>query len=376
MSYFRFFELKMVMRSERPVVLIVDDVAENLQVLGELLQPSYLVKVATSGERALKIASTYPQPDLILLDVMMPVMDGYECLRRLRENPETRKIPVIFVTALDSTEDERKGLDLGAVDYITKPIRPAIVEARVRNHLDMKATRDWLYDQNVVLEAELSRLLEILAHHLQEPVRRQFTFAQLLQRSLPKPLNEAAEMSLAQIMDGAVRLRTMLHDVVLYLAACQAPDPSALCDAENALNIAIRQVDHRLEDAGGKITRAEMPSVWLNSDQLTAIFRALITNAIDYRDPERDLHITIMVNLDGSDVVFSVADNGIGIPCEFRDRVFWLFERLHADFNRPGTGIGLALVKKIVEAARGRVWIEDGDEWGVKICFSLPRRTE
>ena len=366
----------MVIGNQRPVVLIVDDIAENLQVLGELLQPSYLVKVATSGERALKIAATHPQPDIILLDVMMPVMDGYECLHRLRENPDTRKIPVIFVTALDTTEDERKGLDLGAVDYITKPIRPAIVEARVRNHLEMKATRDWLYEQNIVLEAELSRLLEILAHHLQEPVRRQFTFAQLLQRSLPKPLIETAEMSLAQIMDGAVRLRAMLHDVVLYLAACQAPEPSSLCEAEDALNAAIRQVGKRLDEVNAVVTRVKLPSVWLGSDQLTAIFRALISNALDYQRGDRNLHITIQSYTDNMDVVFSVSDNGIGIPHEFRDRVFWLFERLHADSDRPGTGIGLALVKKIVEAARGRVWIEDGESGGVKICFSLPRQTE
>lgn len=118
-----------------PVVLIVDDNPENLTVLGELLQPLYRVRAANTGERALQLAALTPLPSLILLDVMMPVTDGFEVLRRLREAPLTRDIPVIFVTAMDTSEDEAHGLALGAVDYITKPLRPAIVLARVRAHL-------------------------------------------------------------------------------------------------------------------------------------------------------------------------------------------------------------------------------------------------
>lgn len=138
-------------------VLIVDDTPENLAVLGELLRPSYRVRVAPSGMRAMQVATTEPRPDLILLDVMMPEMDGYEVLRRLRADPTTADIPVIFVTAMDSADDEEHGFALGAVDYITKPIKPAIVLARVHAHLELKQARDWLKDQNAFLEAEVDR---------------------------------------------------------------------------------------------------------------------------------------------------------------------------------------------------------------------------
>ena len=138
-------------------ILIVDDTPENLSVLGGLLQPHYRVMVANSGQRALAIAARPPQPDLILLDVMMPEMDGYAVLRKLREDAETLHIPVIFVTAMDGDEDEEHGLELGAVDYITKPIRPAIVLARVKAHLELKKARDWLRDQNSWLESEITR---------------------------------------------------------------------------------------------------------------------------------------------------------------------------------------------------------------------------
>jgi putative two-component system response regulator len=140
-----------------PVILIVDDNTENLTVLGELLQPVYGVRAANSGERALQLAALEPLPGLILLDVMMPEMDGYEVLRRLRAAPATRDIPVIFVTALDSSEDEAHGLALGAVDYITKPVRPPIVLARVHTHLELKRARDQLDQHNRSLEAEVAR---------------------------------------------------------------------------------------------------------------------------------------------------------------------------------------------------------------------------
>lgn len=138
-------------------ILIVDDVAENLHVLSELLRPQYRVLAATSGESALRVANSLPKPDLILLDVMMPGMDGYAVLARLRENPVTHDIPVIFLTALADAGDEERGLQLGAGDYIAKPIKPIVVQARVRTQLEAKQARDWLEEKNAVLETEVAQ---------------------------------------------------------------------------------------------------------------------------------------------------------------------------------------------------------------------------
>jgi putative two-component system response regulator len=146
------------MRMASPrTILLVDDAPENLTVLGELLQANYEVRAATSGPRALVVAATPPHPDLILLDVMMPGMDGYEVFERLRADPATRDIPVIFVTGMDSTEAEMRGLGAGAVDYITKPIVPMIVLARIHTQMELKKARDLLRDQNSSLEAEVAK---------------------------------------------------------------------------------------------------------------------------------------------------------------------------------------------------------------------------
>jgi putative two-component system response regulator len=133
-------------------------------MMSELLKDEYKVKVANNGEKALKISQSQTPPDLILLDIMMPVMDGYEVCRQLKANPQTQHIPVIFLTAKTDATDETKGLEIGAIDYITKPINPAILMARVKTHLDIKRMQDFLRNQNSFLEAEIiKRTREITA---------------------------------------------------------------------------------------------------------------------------------------------------------------------------------------------------------------------
>ena len=138
-------------------VLIIDDSADNLHVLSELLHSKYRVLAAVSGEIGLRVAHSLPQPDLILLDVMMPGLNGYAVLAKLREDPETQDIPVVFLTAMTEAQDEERGLELGAADYITKPIKPSVVLARVRTQLELKQARQWLKDRNATLEAEVNR---------------------------------------------------------------------------------------------------------------------------------------------------------------------------------------------------------------------------
>ena len=143
------------------IILIVDDMPENLSVLGELLHGAgYHVKVATNGLTALNLANQQPRPSLILLDVMMPEMDGHEVLRQLRSNINTREIPVIFLTAMNSDDDEERAFGEGIADYITKPLKPALALARVRSQLLVRQARRWLQDQNLALEAEVKRRMQ------------------------------------------------------------------------------------------------------------------------------------------------------------------------------------------------------------------------
>ena len=151
--------------STQSTILLVDDVADNIDILNAILSPHYRTRVALNGEKALRIAGSANPPDLILLDIMMPGLSGYDVCQQLKANPDTRDIPVIFVTAMSEVEDEKRGLELGAVDYITKPVSPPIVLARVRTHLA-------LYDQNRELARQVRERTAELFNTRQQIIRR------------------------------------------------------------------------------------------------------------------------------------------------------------------------------------------------------------
>src|SRR6516162_7071012 len=142
-------------------ILVVDDTPANIKILADLLRKDYLQRVATSGTDALEIAGSQDRPDLVLLDIMMPEMDGYEVSRRLKADPRTQDVPVIFVTAMSEVDDETKGFALGAVDYITKPIRPPIVRARLAAHLELALARKTLAAQNRILRESLAMAAQV-----------------------------------------------------------------------------------------------------------------------------------------------------------------------------------------------------------------------
>ncbi len=156
----------MTTTNERQTILMVDDTPANLSLLSNLLKEQYRIKVANSGAKALELAAAAP-PDLILLDIMMPEMDGYEVCRRLKANEATRRVPVIFLTSKTEIEDEEMGFSIGAVDFIHKPISPPIVAARVKTHLEIKAWQDFLQDQNAWLQRQVEKRLSEI-NHLQD----------------------------------------------------------------------------------------------------------------------------------------------------------------------------------------------------------------
>ena len=208
-----------------PVILIVDDAAENLLVLSDLLRPQYKVLAATNGEGCLRVAHGPLRPELILLDVMMPGMDGYEVLTRLRDDPLTADIPVIFLTALATIGDEERGLRLGAADYITKPISPAIVLARVRTQLQVKQAADLLKNQNISLEREIARRMAENDLTQQVSIR---ALAHLAETRDPETGNhilrtQAYVQHLAQTLRRHPRFAAMLNDQYINLLGRSAP---------------------------------------------------------------------------------------------------------------------------------------------------------
>ncbi|MBJ7309383.1 two-component system response regulator [Rugamonas sp. CCM 8940] len=209
----------------KPTILVVDDTPDNIDLLCAVLEDDYRTKIAVNGERALKIANGDSKPDLILLDIMMPGMSGYEVCQQLKANPGTRDIPVIFVTAMSETADEQLGLGMGAVDYITKPISAPIVLARIKTQLSMKRVHDFLRDQNHFLETEIElRTREIVA--LQDvTIHTMASLAETRDSETGNHIRRTAHYvkALAEKLRGHPRFAAFLTDKTIELLFKSAP---------------------------------------------------------------------------------------------------------------------------------------------------------
>jgi two-component system, sensor histidine kinase and response regulator len=390
---------------DRPAqsILIVDDVSANLQfITGPLEAHGYAVLVARSGLEAIQRAEL-AQPDLILLDVVMPGLDGFETCRRLKERADTRDIPVVFMTALSAPDDKVEGFRVGAVDYVTKPLNAEEVIARVGTHLTLDALRRQLADQNRYLRAEvqareqaqaelqhvnaeleqlatalrrsnadLEQLAYVASHDMQEPLRMVASYLQLISRRYGDRLDADGHEFIGYAVDGAKRMQAMINDLLVLSRVSTKARPFAPTDCSRILATVRMQLQVAMAESGATITEDPLPTVNGDATQLLQLFQNLVANAIKFRgEPPPQVHVSAQATEEGW--CFSVRDNGIGIAPEYFERIFLLFQRLHGRNEYPGTGIGLALCKRIVDRHGGRIWVESAAGKGSTFRFTLAR---
>lgn len=375
--------------SHRPTILVVDDTPQNLALMRDLLETDYTVKLAPGGERALKIAKNQP-PDLVLLDIMMPELDGYEVCRRLKADPLTADIPVIFFTAKTETQDEQMGFALGAADYITKPISPPIVLARIRAHLMFKQARDALerrnredkqrFDSALAQQVELNELkstfVAMTSHEFRTPLTS-ILVSQSLLRNYCDRLPVVERNGLLDSIESAVKRMVLMLDQVLTIGKADAhllsfsPKPFnllALCEQ-------LRDEANASQAMPGKAPTAhvalhvEMDEQEVLADEklLRHILGNLLSNAIKYSPEAKEAFFR--VHREGQTLRFEVRDQGIGIPPGDLPRLFGDFHRASNVGSIPGTGLGLAIVKRAVESHGGSIAV--ASEPGAGTCFTV-----
>jgi len=371
----------------RTTILLADDAPEYLVLLGEILSPHYNVRLAGSGAGAIELAAAAPLPSLILLDVDMPGMDGYETLQRLRAQPSTRDIPVIFVTDNNDSSDEKRGLELGAVDYITKPPRPAILLARVHNQLELQRSRDALQAQNAALavaidqrtraENEVRRLNEVLdarkqaleralknleafsysvSHDLRAPLRAVAGYAEMLNESQAAKLDDEGRHMLDRIMAGAHKMDRLIQDILDYSRSERLIRKDTLLD----MKMLATQIVEELRPAypAAAFSLGELPGVTADRTMAQQILANLIGNACKFSAKRSDPHIEVGASVVNGVTEFFVRDNGAGFNQKYAGKLFNLFQRMHSEQEFAGTGVGLALVKRLVDFHGGRVGAE------------------
>jgi signal transduction histidine kinase len=362
---------------QKGTLLIVDDISANLSILSDFLGESgFKVLVAQDGHRALKKAE-HVHPDLILLDVMMPGMDGFETCRQLKSQPNTKDIPIIFMTALADTVDKVKGFALGASDYITKPIQQEEVLARVRAHLQICTLQQKLQARTVELEKrnlELEAFSRTVAHDLKNPLNLVINYTEAALENCPTgiPLDDESIQNLQSVVQAGRKMVNII-DALLLLAGVSKQQEVKIqpLDMSQILAQVIPQrLDPILKESQGQIVLPETwPIAYGYAPWVEEIWANYLSNALKYGGqpprvelgaiPENDLMIR-----------FWVRDNGPGLSLEAQSQLFTPFTRLHQS-RAEGHGLGLAIVRQVVEKLGGQVGIESTLGEGSLFYFTL-----
>lgn len=367
-----------------PNILIVDDVSANLKVLGDMLKgEGYKVRPVPNGMLALQVASK-EKPDLILLDIMMPDMDGYEVCRRLKENPKLSDIPVIFISALNDTQDIVKALKSGGVDFITKPFQAEEVKARVHTHLKLHQQSKKLLEQSkelLELNATKDKFFSIIAHDLRGPLGGFMGLSEMMaDENQGFEPEEMKEMTLA-LSQSARNIYNLLENLLEWSQMQRGRtsfNPQIVSLNESASEC-LKLVT---ESANKKMIQLEVDipkehTVFADINMIHTIIRNLVSNAIKFT-PKGGIVSIFSGIADNKAAIIGVRDTGIGMDSEM---IYNLF-RINVNSSRPGTegehstGLGLLLCKEFVEKHGGELWVESEVRKGSVFYFTIPYYTE
>jgi two-component system sensor histidine kinase/response regulator len=363
--------------NRRRSVLVIDDTPEDIAVLNEELKTEYRVQAATDHEAAMKIARSLPPPDLILLDVVMPGMDGYKLCRKLKAEPATRDIPVIFVTVKEEAENEAMGFVAGCVDYISKPVNPLLVRARVKAHVELKLAREELQKQNETLRKTALLREEIEAinrHDMKNPLMIVMSVPRML--LMDSTLTESQRKLLQMIDDAGRRMLEMINNTI-DMYKMEEGTYSLKPKPVNVVEL-IEQIKTALDaimDAKGialKVTfRGNVPEgvpfLAMGEDLLLySMLANLLKNAVEASPPGG----RITISLDRGDSAVIVIHNMGSIPENIRGCFFEKFTTAGKD---GGTGLGAYSAKLIAHTLGGTIDFTTSEEAGTTLTVRLPR---
>jgi signal transduction histidine kinase len=359
-------------------ILVVDDTPSNIQMLAAVLKENgYQVAVATNGKQALDVVGRV-RPALILLDVMMPEMDGFETCQKLKENAEWKEVPVIFLTAKAETSDIIKGFELGAVDYVAKPFNTHELLARVHTHMEMRRQQQELQDNYKKL-SELERLrdnlVHMVVHDLRSPLMGLSGCLQLLQMDLADKLEPVQAEDLDTAMSAAARLSEMVSSLldVSRLEAGQMPLNKKQTDLQSIIEGALHSLGGLTKNRNVTFTPPESPlSALCDPDVTTRIVANLVANALKFTPASGEVRVSAIPA--GDLIRVAIDDTGPGIPEQYRQRIFEKFGQVdeRQAGHKHSTGLGLTFCKLAAEAHGGSIGVESEVGKGSSFWFTLP----
>jgi two-component system, sensor histidine kinase and response regulator len=360
---------------------VVDDILRNLQVIGNILEEEgYEISVATSGKEAIEMIEE-DIPDLILLDVMMPEMNGFEVCKYLKGMEKVKDVPVIFLTAKTETEDIIKGFELGGVDYISKPFKKEELLVRIKTHLQLKLSKELIIEKNKRLEQlnkEKNEFLGIAAHDLKNPLSTIKGYAELMEV-------DAANMTEEETIEYAAQIKSMSE--YMFQIIIDLLDMNAIEEGKMKMNPVDFEVVTVIMNGISKFTAPSQKkninikfepdnyalSAYADVGRTLQVLDNLVSNAIKFSPFDKNIYVRAYpYNTDN--ICIEVQDEGPGISEEDKKKLFGKFTKLTArpTANENSTGLGLSIVKKIIENMGGTIWCESNLGEGASFKFTLP----
>ncbi len=349
------------------LILIIDDNVTNLKVAIEHLKTYGLeIIIARNGESGLERAA-FAQPDLILLDVRMPGIDGFETCRRLKANKSTREIPVIFMTALADVSDKVQGFDVGAVDYVTKPLQAEEVWSRVKTHLTIHALQQEMAERIYELDA----FAQTVAHDLKNPLGRMVTGLDLLQEMAMPQLDAQAQEILEISLNGSRQMVKIIDELLLLASVRQSEVPLEALYMEEIVLSAKERLLHIVDERRAEII---LPETWPTAvgyaPWVEEVWANYLSNGLKYGGTPPRLRLG-GEELASGYVRFWIRDNGAGLSADEQAKLFQAFSRVHSQ-SIKGHGLGLSIVGRIIKRLGGKVGVQSKPGHGSLFYFTLP----
>jgi two-component system, sensor histidine kinase and response regulator len=377
-------------------LLLIDDKDTNLFALEQLLEKQDRVFLkATTGREGLKLALDH-EVDLIILDVQMPEMDGFEVAQILKSNKRTKDIPIIFASA---EKKERQsiiqGFEEGAVDYLPKPLDPELTKAKVSVLLKIRLQNRQLQEKNLALQQaderisllnvdlqknlrqleaankELESFSYSVSHDLRSPIRAMLGYARIVEEEQTGKLNDAAGRALKIIQDNAQKMNRMIDDLLAFSKLGRQTLQHLYVDMGALVRTVLTDLRQRLPYQPEIVVHDLLPA-HADTALLAHVWTNLISNAMKYSSKATQPHIEIGAQAGDNEVQYYVKDNGAGFDMKYADKLFQVFQRLHKPADFEGTGVGLAIVQRIIARHGGRIWAEAKVNEGATFHFTLP----
>ncbi len=361
-------------KKEKPLILVLDDNPENLKVIGNILEENNFEPAVFLNSQRAMASLLEEKPELILLDIMMPDIDGYQFCRKIKNDPSLSHIPVIFLTAKTEPLDIVKGFEAGGVDYVTKPFNSAELLARVRTHLELKFTREGLQALNHTKD----KFFSIIAHDLRNPLQCLLLAADLLQNDYERFDDSKRKEFIRTFYDNSLLLSTLLENLLNWAQSQTgsiAIKPGKI-DVQTLIDESIALLSESAHKKNITLSSCATPgtTIYADPNMLRSVLRNLVSNAIKFTHPSGSVTITTQSLPDSHQIKITVTDTGIGINPQALTDLFRLDLRKNTPgtANEKGTGLGLLLCQEFVKKNNGTIHVTSQPGQGTSFTITLP----